>query len=273
MESNKILTADILDILFEGKNKEYGAYVLRKTYNGRLVKAMTMTGAVIFLLIGGWFLSGLRGAPKKIALAGPDLELASIEKEKPPAPTPPPPKRELPQVKTLPFTPPKLVEEDVKPDERPPAVDEMEIAKIGTIKVDGPDDPGMQPSKSDAVARGIVETPKKKDADDEQPMWVEIESTYPGGLPAWQRFLKKNIRCPEEAIDKGIVGTMLVQFVVDREGNVSDVQIISGPEGGGLREEVLRVFRKSGKWTPGIMNGKPVKSYKRQPIVFRAPEE
>jgi protein TonB len=66
-----------------------------------------------------------------------------------------------------------------------------------------------------------------------------------------------------------VQGTVMVQFIVDREGNVSDVEVVSGPETGGLREEAIRVIQKSGKWTPAIQNGRKVKSYKRQPVVFK----
>ena len=64
-----------------------------------------------------------------------------------------------------------------------------------------------------------------------------------------------------------IQGTVVVQFIVDKEGNVSDVEAISGPNE--LREEAVRVIKKSGKWTPAIQNGRQVKSYKKQPIKFR----
>ncbi|HEV2483036.1 MAG TPA: TonB family protein [Puia sp.] len=62
---------------------------------------------------------------------------------------------------------------------------------------------------------------------------------------------------------------MLVQFIVDKEGNVSDVEAVSGPEAGGLREEAMRVIRQSGKWIPAIQNGRTVKSYKKQPVIFK----
>jgi protein TonB len=61
----------------------------------------------------------------------------------------------------------------------------------------------------------------------------------------------------------------MVQFIVDKEGNVSDVQAISGPEQGGLREEAIRVIKKSGKWTPALQNGRYVKAYRRQPVTFQ----
>jgi len=96
---------------------------------------------------------------------------------------------------------------------------------------------------------------------------VEIESDYPGGASAWQRYLNKNLRYPQEAIDGEIQGTVVVQFIVDKAGNVSDVDAISGPKE--LRDEAVRVIKKSGSWTPAVQNGRQVKSYKKQPIVFR----
>jgi protein TonB len=96
---------------------------------------------------------------------------------------------------------------------------------------------------------------------------VEIESEYPGGLTAWRRFLDRNLRYPQEAVDQGIEGFVTVQFVVDKEGNVSNVEAVSGPQE--LRGEAVRVIKRSGKWTPAIQNGHKVKSYKKQPIGFR----
>ena len=98
---------------------------------------------------------------------------------------------------------------------------------------------------------------------------VEIESAFPGGDAAWLRFLNAHLRYPDEAVNKRIQGTVVVQFVVDKQGNVSDVQAISGPLIGGLREEAVLVIKNSGKWTPAIQGGRQVKSYKKQPIVFK----
>src|ERR1700704_4083343 len=99
MEVNKILTADILDIIFEGRNKEYGAYELRKTYNSRLVKAIIGTAAVILLMFIGYFLSNLGGGDKKQAVVVQDVQLEDIKEEKKnEPPPPPPPKIEPPKV-------------------------------------------------------------------------------------------------------------------------------------------------------------------------------
>jgi periplasmic protein TonB len=97
---------------------------------------------------------------------------------------------------------------------------------------------------------------------------VEIESVYPGGQQAWFRFMANTLRYPDEAVNKEIQGTVIVQFIVDTTGNVSNIEAISGPLTGGLREEAVRVIKKSGNWIPAVQNGRKVKSYKKQPLVF-----
>lgn len=270
MDVNKILTADFLDILFEGKNKEYGAYDLRKTYNKRLITALIGTAAVILLLFIGYFLSNLNGGPKKAAMVVQDVQLEEVKEEKKnEPPPPPPPKVEPPKVEMAKFTPPKIVKDDqVKEEEKPPEQEKLEDTKIGTVNQEGVKDEGITaPPVSDA-GKGVVEAPKEEDYDKTFTK-VEIESEYPGGPAAWLRYLNKSFRYPDEAVNNEIQGTVVVQFIVDKEGNVSDVQAISGPESGGLREEAARVIKKSGKWTPAVQNGRQVKSYKKQPIVFK----
>jgi len=271
MDSNKILSADILDILFEGKNKEYGAYDLRKTYNRRLIKALVTVGAVILLLFTGYFVSSQNAGKEKMAMVVTDTQLEEVTTEKKELPPPPPPKVEPPKVEIKQFTPPKIVKDkDVREDEKPPEQKDLEDTKIGTVNQEGIKDEGFTaPPVSDA-GKGVVEAPKKDDEDyDKTFTKVEVESLYPGGLPAWQRYLNKNLRYPDEAQNNEIQGAVVVQFIVDKDGNVSDVQAVSGPEQGGLREEAVRVIKKSGKWTPAIQNGRQVKSYKKQPITFK----
>src|SRR5580693_8884901 len=99
MEVNKILNADILDIIFEGKNKEYGAYELRKTYNKRMVKAILGTGIIIVLLFVGYIVSNLNGGGTKKAAVVDDVQLEEVHEEKKnEPPPPPPPKVEPPKV-------------------------------------------------------------------------------------------------------------------------------------------------------------------------------
>src|SRR5882724_9523328 len=271
MEINKILTADILDIIFEGRNKEYGAYDLRRTYNKRLIYALIGTAAVIVLLFIAYFLSNMNDGNKKAGPVVQDVQLEEVKEEKKnEPPPPPPPKIEPPKVEMAKFTPPKILKDDrVKEEEKPPEKEKLEKTKIGTVNQEGIKDEGITaPPVSDA-GKGVVEAPKETEDYDKTFTKVEIESEYPGGSAAWLRYLNKNFRYPDEAVNNEVQGTVIVQFIVDKEGNVSDVQAIGGPSEGGLRDEAIRVIKKSGKWTPAVQNGRQVKSYKKQPIVFK----
>jgi len=278
MEVNKIMSADILDIIFEGRNKDYGAYELRKTYNRRMVAALVATAVLIALLFIAYVVANKIGESKDQEMVVQDVQLEEIKKEEPknePPPPPPPPKPEPPKVEMAKFTPPKIVkDEEVKEDEKPPEVEKLEETKIGTINQEGIKDEGIvAPPVSDA-GKGVIEAPKKDETDYEQTFTkVEIESEYPGGQGAWMRYLNKTFRYPDQAVEQEIQGTVVVQFIVDKEGNVSDVEAISGPKEGGLRDEAIRVIKKSGKWTPAVQNGRQVKSYKKQPITFRLQSE
>ena len=278
MEINKILNADLLDIIFEGRNKEYGAYELRKTYNKRLYTALIAMVALIALLFLGYIVANKIAESDKTEMVVQDVQLEEIkqeEKKDEPPPPPPPPKPEPPKVEMAKFTPPKIVkDEEVKEDEKPPEVEKLEDTKIGSINQEGIKDEGIvAPPVSDA-GKGVIEAPKKDEEDyDKTFTKVEIESSYPGGPSAWMRYLNKTFRYPQEAQDNEIQGTVVVQFIVDKEGNVSDVEAVSGPTNGGLRDEAMRVIKKSGKWEPAVQNGRKVKSYKKQPITFKLEAE
>jgi len=271
MEINKILSSDILDLLFEDRNKAYGAYELRKTYKKRLTIALLCTAAVALLALGGSFLaSSLKKNAGKVQVRELTLtELKQEEEKKPEPPPPPPPKQEPPKVEMTKFTPPKIVkDEEVKEEEKPPEVEKLEETKIGTINQEGEKDQGIVAPPVSDEGKGVIEAPKKDETDyDKTFTKVEIESEYPGGASAWQRYLNKNLRYPQDAIDNEIQGTVIVQFIVDKAGVVSDVEAIAGPNE--LRDEAVRVIKKSGQWTPAVQNGRQVKSYKKQPIVFR----
>jgi periplasmic protein TonB len=274
MEPNQIKEAHILDILFDGRNKEYGAYELRMTYNRRVVKAMIVMGSVVILAFVGSAVSGLGKAKRGARIdVGGDVILEKVID--PPPPVPPPPRVVLPpQVATVRITTFKIVpDEQVKKSEEPPENDAADHMQIGTVNKAGVEDGDIVgPPASSGMAAGVVEAPKKQDPN-EIFLIVEIDASFPGGMPAWARFLNKNLRYPDEAMNIGINGTVVVQFVVDLEGNVSDVKAISGPDTGGLREEAERVIKKSGKWVPAIQNGRHVKAYRRQPVTFKSVQD
>jgi len=276
MEVNKILNADILDIIFEGRNKEYGAYELRKTYNKRILFSIGGMASFVLLLFIGYFVANTLEAnsdAKQVVAQEVQLEQIQEEKNEPPPPPPPPKPPDPPKVEMSKFTPPKIVkDEEVKEDEKPPEVEKLEETKIGTINQEGVKDIGIVAPPVEDAGKGVVEAPKKVEEDwDKTFTKVEIESDYPGGQAAWQRYLLKTLRYPQEAQDNEIQGTVVVQFIVDKAGTVSSVEALSGPNE--LREEAVRVIKKSGTWTPAVQNGRQVKSYKKQPIVFRLETE
>ena len=98
---------------------------------------------------------------------------------------------------------------------------------------------------------------------------LEKEAEYPGGAAAWNRFLNKNLKFPTDSSGNGIAGTVVVKFFIDEDGKVCDVEAVSGPAV--LGEEAVRVIKKSRKWIPGKLykNGRHIKSYKKQPVIFR----
>jgi protein TonB len=271
LDINKILSADVLDIIFEGRNKDYGAYELRKTYNKRLTTALLVMAAVLAIVFISVLVANFIDAnsnSKQMVVQDVQLEEVKQEQKKDePPPPPPPPKQEPPKVEMAKFTPPKIVkDEEVKEEEKPPEQEKLEDTKIGTANQEGIKDEGIVAPVDNG--KGVVEQPKKVEEDwDKTFTKVEIESDYPGGQGAWLRYLQKNLQYPQDAIDNEIQGTVTVQFIVDKEGAVSDVEAISGPNE--LRSEAIRVIKKSGKWEPAVQNGRKVKSYKKQPITFR----
>jgi len=110
----------------------------------------------------------------------------------------------------------------------------------------------------DSIARGI-----KQDST----MKVEIESEFPGGVKGWQNFLSSTLVYPPKAVRKKIQGQVIARFIVEKDGSLSNIEIISGPKE--LWNAVLDVLKQSPNWKPAIQNGKKVKSYKNQPFNFK----
>lgn len=263
----------MLDIVFDGRNKEYGAYILRKDYNRRLYLALSVTGSIIALLLlfHHYFKSG---DPAKSMIFPPPIELqpnpvSEKPKEEPPRIIPPKPQVQ-PRIRTVAVTPPVIVRDPPR-EEMPPENAALDNVRIGTITEEGAADHGIvaPPLGTDNGVTGVIEKPADHGPD--VYLIVQIESMYPGGVEAWRRFLFRTLHYPPRAQEAGVQGAVVVQFIVDTVGAVSHVEAVDGPEE--LRNEAVRVISKSGHWTPAIQNGRKVKSYKKQPIVFQVIEE
>lgn len=269
MEISKILTADILDIVFEGKNKEYGAYELRKSYAGRLRLAITVTSSIVLLCVAGFLFADENKLTILTTFDIPDPMLTKLEDKVIEPPVIPPPPVKQPEVMerrhlTIIVVPDPMV----RPEEEVQLNEDLENARISLVNKDGSPDLGnIPPPIEESIGKGIIEPPKKENPDSVF-LSVQIESSYPGGIEAWRRFLIKNLsnNYPPEAAEAGIQGKVVVMFIVDKEGNVSDVHAIEGPKE--LHELAMKVIKKSGKWQPAQQNGRIVNSFKRQPIIF-----
>lgn len=268
MDVNKILNADILDILFDGKNKEYGAYELRKFYNHRLTRALLFTGALLLVIFVGSVLANVLDKYKdRQEIDVMDTQMAKVNDEPPPPPPPPPPPTPPPppEVNQVKFTPPKIVkDEEVAPEEKIEEIKEDQVISTKTVESDNTEQIVQAPVEDNSNAVQFKD-------DDENKIFtkVEVEAEYPGGSNAWRKYLERNLEAGVPGENGAPPGqyTVVVRFIVAKDGSVSDVQAETS-HGHGMEQESVRVIKKSGKWTPGIQNGRSVISYKRQPITW-----
>ena len=270
METNKILSADFLDILFEGKNKEYGAYELRKTYNKRITLALIITAVIALLIfVGSVVAKNIQDNNSTKLLEVKDLSLEQVQKEDKPPPPPPPPLKlpPPPQIQTIQFTPPKIVkdEEVVKP---PVENARIEEAKVDVKTVEGTKDVGIVAPPVEEKSQAI-EAPKGVAAEEDKVFTkVEIEASFPGGDAGWSRYVKKEIESHiDELTEAGQSGQCRVRFIVSKDGTVSDVVALT-MKGSKLAEVAENAIRKGPKWTPAQQNGRHVNAYREQPVTF-----
>jgi len=203
MEANKILSADVLDLIFEDRNKEYGAYNLRKTYNKRITRALIITASVAVLAIGGSLLaSNLKDKDnKKVKMQEVTLtEVKQEEKKIIPPPPPPPPKVEPPKVEMKQFTPP-IIKKDEEVEKPPQPQEELKEAKIDVVNQEGIKDENIATPVVIDEGKQIVE---EKPVEDENKIFdkVEIEAKFPGGDGKWRQYLERNCNA-QVATDAG----------------------------------------------------------------------
>lgn len=272
MEVNKILSADVLDIVFEGRNKDYGAYLLRRTYSKRIKLALVLTiSAVALLLLISFLLKQSNDEDSRIKQTEMTIQEVNQEdkKEPPPPPPPPPPKQEPPKVEMKQFTPP-VIKKDEEVEKPPPPQEELKEAKIDVVNQEGIKDEGIvQP-----VVDGGTQIVEEKVDDNMIFEKVEIEASFPGGEAKWRQFLERSLSTFNPADEGAPAGTYTtyVQFVVDKEGNISDVRALTN-HGYGMEEAAVRVIKKGPRWSPAIQNQRQVKAYRKQPITFRVESE
>ena len=275
MDVSKIPGASLLDIIFEGRNKSYGAYELRSKYNKRLTTALIITASLaLFIVLASLLGEKLEGTKKAVVIDAKDVELTNVQEEKPIEPPPPPPPKppDPPKIEMAKFTPPKVVkDEEVKPEEEMKEIEELKEATISTVNQEGVKDLGIvAPPVEDKG--GVVAAPVEDD-NDKVFQKVEIEAKFPGGDKAWAKYISREInRYIDELQDAGKAGTCVVQFIVDREGNISEVEALT-MKGTKLAEICVNAIKRGPKWTAAEQNGRKVKAYRKQPVTFQIAEE
>lgn len=271
MEANQILQANILEIIFEGKNKAYGAYYLRKTYNKRITTALiVMISLLLFTIIISMIAGRYKSAAELRPVYVPETDLQKIKEEEIKAlPTP---KMAVQHVSTIKSTPPIIIKDKLVV-EPPPEIKQLEGAKIDLKTTDGTGDIGVIAPPTQLQGTNVAAPPASKKTEDDAPFKkVEIEAQFPGGPQAWQRYIQKAIMAKMDEFSDADYGTCSIQFIVDKDGNVSDVKAAT-MAGSRLAEIAVNAIRKGPKWTPAMQNGRYVNAYRIQPVTLTKPDQ
>ena len=275
MSKVDLIDKNWVELVFDGRNKEYGAYVLRKETGMRNIKSMLLVFAVIIAIMAGVAAKvAIENAfPKKVAIET-DVELtklaekkeAKVEKK---APVKVEEQKVVEKVKSsVKFTPPVIKKDDeVKPEEELKSQEDLNKTNtaIGSFDVKGNDEAGGEVLKAKEV---IAQPEPPKEEETKVFDVVEVMPTFPGGQGALFEWLSKNIKYPVVAEENGVQGRVIVTFVVERNGSITDVQVAKSVDPS-LDKEAVRVVKAMPNWIPGKQNGSAVRVKFTVPVTFR----
>ncbi len=273
MEPLDILYADHLDLLFENRNKLYGAYPLRKYYQRRLNAAMFSVAGMVFIFAGAVIFFRTAGGGRIVVFNPPDTHLASVTIQPPlikePA-VPRPPATARRAISGI-FTNPDIVRD--LPDIRPMAtLDELKNVAIVIHADDGSAEPGNTGDHRDpsvGSGNGTKDSTYEKLEIFDHP---EIMPEFPGGPEALKRFLIRNLQMPDAGLEPGSQVRVIAKFIVGPDGKVGGINMIQSG-GKAFDEEVRRVISRMPDWKPGIQHQKKVSVYFCLPVNFVVPPE
>ena len=269
-----------VEMVFAGKNKEYGAYQLRKGTSGRNIKALLIL-VIAAALVGGflaWKVIEQKKAEEQQAYME-AMELANLQKqakkeEKKKEQVKPKiePKKEIPVAReTQKFTAPVIKKDElVKEENQVKQMDKLdEKVAVGTENKEGTKSRLAEAVRSDiAVAAPPPPPAPKPEVSNKVFDVVEEMPHFPGGPAALQAFLSSNTKYPVVAQENGVQGRVIVSFVVERDGSITDVRVVRSVDPS-LDREASRVVRSMPRWSPGKQNGSTVRVKYTVPVVFR----
>jgi periplasmic protein TonB len=276
MQNHQEVPATLEEIVFQNRNKSYGAYSLRIDYQN-VIKKSLLIGISIFGLA---VLTPMLWAKVEIG------DIIVVEANPQDLVIPPPPEKiEQPKIETPPpvepdpivrsqmrFVEPEIVD-DSKQTELPPDQDDLNTAvNIGTENIEGKDEP-IPTEDPDAVKGKEIDMPVAIETEDKNQIYIAVEQNpeFAGGMNALLKFLQKNLRYPTPAVNANVMGKVYMQFVVGQDGNISKVNVLKGI-GFGCDEEAQRVVKLMPKWSPGRQSGRAVAVKFTLPISFQLAE-
>lgn len=269
-----------VEMVFAGKNKEYGAYQLRKGTSGRNIKALLIL-VIAAALVGGflaWKVIEQKQAEEQQAYME-AMQLQQLqdqakkeEKKKEPVKPKIEPKKEIPVAReTQKFTAPVIKKDElVKEENQVKQMDKLdEKVAVGTENKEGTKDRLAEAVRSDiAVAAPPPPPAPKPEVSNKVFDVVEEMPHFPGGPAALQAFLSSNTKYPVVAQENGVQGRVIVSFVVERDGSITDVKVVRSVDPS-LDREATRVVKSMPRWSPGKQNGSAVRVKYTVPVVFR----
>jgi periplasmic protein TonB len=236
------------DLVFENRNKSYGAYSLRKEYDKRMMIITFSLLLFIALIYSAWII--YKSIPE-IVPPTPPVDTTQITVPAPPieeAPPPPPEDVPPPVEETVAFMPPIVV--DIPVEEEVPIQEEMVDKKADTETKESVGDEFAPPEA-------------------EPETFVDEEAEFPGGYQGMMAFIQKNLVYPETAIENNVQGKCFLRFVVSVSGTISNVTVTKGvPDCPECDKAAVKAIRAMPNWKPGKLNGRSVSSYCSIPINF-----
>jgi len=256
MATEEIKAPSFDDIVFESRNKEYGAYSLRKRYSRNVMISLLIGTVIMATLIITPYLSAkaadnaAKRAERQVEIKMENLDQPN-ETVAPPPPPPPPPADVVQQAK---YVPPVVVD-SVKPEEN------VQLMTADEAQIEVKDQEVVE------VAQEVKEEVQEEDPEATPFVVVEEMPMYPGGDAALLKYIGENTQYPEIAKENNIQGRVIVRFCVTSKGGVSQVSILKGvdPE---LDKEAIRVVNTLPAFKPGKQGGKPVPVWYMVPITF-----
>ncbi|MBY8963766.1 energy transducer TonB [Flavobacterium sp. D11R37] len=273
MSKLNIFRTQWIDMVFEGRNKKYGAYQLRSENPKTTVRAMILgillfSAAIASPLISRYISDNLGTADKEENL---DKVIEVVDLPPPPAeelppPPPPPPVEEYQAPKSVveevKFKPLEVKKKDEVVEE-PPTKEKLEVADPSSRNAEA------SPTGDINIGKPAGDLDKGVEAPDNtvyNSAGLQVQPQYPGGMDEFYNYVNKNFRIPD--IDQDMTARIYVSFVVEKDGSMTGIKVLRDP-GYGLGKEAERVLKSmKKKWQPGIQNGKPVRASYNLPITI-----